>query len=101
VTTAVRWYLDEYRGLILTLVLAVLVLWAAYLIIGPSSPERLAKAHTKLVAECRGKYAASQTLADSARADVWPDLVPFEGRKNLERNDLFNCGALGRRGELK
>ena len=99
-SAAFRWYLDEYRSLILTLVIAALGLWAAYLIIGPSNRARLDRAHTKLVAECRAKYATSRTLADSTRVDVWPNLVPFEGRKNPERNDLFNCGALRRRGEL-
>ena len=99
-TTAFRWYIAEYRGLVLTTVIAALVLWAAYVSLGPSNSRRVQEAHNRLIADCRAKYAVARTIADSTRVDVWPNLVPFEGRKNPERNDLFNCGALRRRGEL-
>jgi hypothetical protein len=98
--TSVRWYLEEYRNLVLTALIAAVLLCIVYVAFGPFNPARQARRHDQLVADCRARYEAAHNLADSIRVDVWPVFGPFDGRKSPERNDLFNCGALRRRGEL-
>jgi hypothetical protein len=95
-----RWYFEEYRGLILTTLIAAVALGIVYVAFGPFNSARQARRHNQLVADCRARYKTAHNLADSARVDVWPVFGPFDGRKSPERNDLFNCGALRRRGEL-
>ena len=96
----IQWFLEEHRPLWLTVVIASIVLAAAYFLLRPPEPEEQARRQAQLVADCRARYAQARSRADSALVDAWPSANPPEGRKIPERNELFTCGAYRRRGEV-
>src|SRR3954468_19589822 len=95
--SSIRWYVSERRPLFLALAIA-LVLAAIYWRFGPPT-EAQVRQDAAFRDDCRRRYAAAHSAAESLVVDTWPPPVPIEGRKIPARNDLFTCGAARRRGE--